>query len=122
LGSHPLNLAGRFLLELSALASMGAWGWRAGSGWSRFLLAALIPIVAAVLWGVFAVPDDPSRSGAAPIVIPGVMRLFLETGVFGVGIWALQDSGFTRASLVLGVVVVVHYALSYDRIAWLLRR
>jgi hypothetical protein len=122
MGSHPLNLAVRFLLEVAALASMGFWGWRVGSGWPRFVLAALIPMVVAVVWGVFAVPDDPSRSGAAPIMVPGFARLLLEAMVFGFGIWALRDSGFTRASVVFGVVVAIHYALSYDRISWLLGR
>ena len=122
MGSHPINLAVRFLLELAALSSMGLWGWRVGEGWSRFLLAALLPVAAAALWGVFAVPDDPSRSGAAPIAVPGFVRLILEAAVFGFGIWALKDSGFIRTSLLLGVVVVVHYALSYDRITWLLNQ
>ena len=119
MGSHPLNLGVRFLLEL-ALVSMGIWGWRGGEGWPRFLLAALVPIAAAVLWGVFAVPGDPSRSGAAPVAVSGLLRLTLEVAVFGVGIWALADSGFTRSSLAFGMVVIVHYAVSYDRIAWLL--
>lgn len=122
MGSHPLNLAVRFILELAALVSMGLWGWRAGSGSLRFVLAALIPLAAAVLWGVFAVPDDPSRSGAAPIAVPGLVRLVLEAAVFAVGIWTLRDSGFMRTSLALGMVVLVHYALSFDRIAWLLRQ
>ena len=122
MGSHPLNLAARFLLELSALFSMGFWGWRSGTGSSRFVLAALIPVTAAVLWGVFTVPDDPSRSGAAPVAVPGLMRLALEATVFGVGVWALKDTGFTRTSFALGMMVVVHYAISYDRIAWLLDR
>ena len=121
-GSHPFNLALRFLLELAALGSMGVWGWRTGEGWQRFLLAALVPVAAAVLWGVFAVPDDPSRSGGAPIAVPGFGRLVLEAAVFGFGIWALKDSGFTRTSLLLGLVVLVHYALSYDRITWLLNQ
>ena len=67
MGSHPINLALRFLLELSALFAMGVWGWRYSEGWLRFVLALSIPIIAAVLWGTFAVPDDPSRSGGAPI-------------------------------------------------------
>ena len=122
MGSHPVNLAVRFLLELAALLSMGLWGWRAGAGWLRFVLAALIPVTAAVLWGVFAVPDDPRRSGSAPIAVPGLVRLALEATVFGVGVWALRDSGFTRTSFALGTAVIVHYAISYDRIAWLLYR
>jgi hypothetical protein len=32
MGSHPLNLAVRFALELSALAALGVWGWRQGDG------------------------------------------------------------------------------------------
>ena len=56
LGAHPLNLAVRFLLEVAALLSMGIWGWRYGEGWVRLVLAALIPIAAAALWGTFSVP------------------------------------------------------------------
>ena len=29
MGSHPLNLALRFLLELVAIGAVGFWGWRA---------------------------------------------------------------------------------------------
>ncbi len=101
---------------------MGLWGWRHGEGWQRVVFAALIPFAAAVLWGVFAVPGDPSRSGAAPIPVPGLLRLTVEAVVFGVGILALADSGFTRSSVAFGVVVTVHYAVSYDRITWLLHQ
>lgn len=120
MSSHPLNLAVRFLLELAALLSMSVWGWRAVAGWLRYPLAALIPVSAAILWGVFAVPNDPSRSGAAPIAVPGLARLALEAAVFGAGIWALRDSGFSRTSFTLGIVVVAHYVISYDRVRWLL--
>ena len=51
MGSHPINLAIRFLLELSALLAMGVWGWRQSEGWFRFLLALGIPVIAAVVWG-----------------------------------------------------------------------
>ena len=101
---------------------MGLWGWRHGDGWLRVVFAAFIPIAAAVLWGVFNVPGDPSRSGTAPVSVPGVLRLALEAVVFGVGILALADSGFTRSSVAFGMVVTIHYAFSYDRIAWLLNQ
>jgi hypothetical protein len=65
MGSNPINLVIRFLLELSALMAMGFWGWNQGKGAFRFVLAFGIPIIAALVWGVFAVPDDPSRSGNA---------------------------------------------------------
>ena len=123
MGSHPINLALRFLLELAALLSMGIWGWRQGEGWLRFGWAALIPLLAAaVVWAVFAVPGDPSRSGSAPVAVQGLVRLGLEAAVFGFGVWAFYDSGFTRTSLAFGAVVAIHYAASYDRVASLLAR
>lgn len=122
MGSHPINLAIRFFLEIAALWSLGFWGWRSGAGWQRLVLALVLPIIAAALWGVFAVPGDPSRSGSAVIAVPGVLRLALELGIFALGTWALHDSGFTRASWVLGIIVALHYLTSYDRISWLVRQ
>ena len=88
----------------------------------RFILVALVPIAAAVLWGTFAVANDPSRSGAAPIAVSGIVRLSIEAGMFIFAAWALNDAEFPRASWVLGVVVVIHYVTSYDRIPWLIRQ
>ena len=88
----------------------------------RLALESLVPIVAAVLWGTFAVPGDPSRSGSAPVPVPGLLRLVLELGIFAFAAWALYQSGFTRASWALGIIVVLHYLISYDRILWLVSR
>ena len=72
---HPANLALRFFLEIAALSGFGAMIWHLFSGWWRpFLLAVVLGGLMAV-WGVFAVPDDPSRSGNAPVPIPGLLRL-----------------------------------------------
>ncbi len=120
MGSHPVNLIIRFLLELSALVAMGIWGWKLSEGWPRWVLAICIPIVAAALWGTFAVPNDPSRSGAAPVAIPGFLRLVLELGFFAFATWALYDLGYLKLSWAMGIVVVLHYLVSYDRILWLL--
>jgi len=122
MGSHPINLAIRFLLEMSALFSLGLWGWRSGGAWSRYVLAAIVPIVAAILWGTFAVPGDPSRSGRAPVAVPGVLRLVLELGIFACAVWALHHAGLTRVSWMLGIIVALHYLVSYDRILWLVTR
>jgi hypothetical protein len=78
MGSHPINLILRFILELAALTGMSIWGWKQSDGWFRFVLAIGIPIIAAAIWGTFAVPDDPSRSGKAPVVVPGLLRLGVE--------------------------------------------
>ena len=117
------NLTLRFLLELAALAGFGLAGWRLGdSSFWRWPLALSLPVTAAVLWGAFAVPGDPSRSGAAPIPVSGGVRLLLELLVFCGGATAYWIAGHNVAALVLAILVAIHYALSVDRIDWLLRQ
>ena len=122
MGSHPINLVFRFLLEVCALVAVGFWGWAQGDGWLRFILAFGLPILFAAIWGTFNVPNDPSRSGKAPVVIPGILRLALELALFGLAAYAFYDVGFAKVSFAFGVLVVIHYALSYDRIMWLLSK
>lgn len=122
MGSHPINLAIRFLLELAAMIAIGYWGWTQHEGFLKYLLAIGGPILAAVLWSTFAVPDDPSRSGKAPVPVPGIARLALELALFAFAAWALYDAGNSLLALIVAAIVVIHYAISYDRIAWLLRQ
>jgi hypothetical protein len=105
------------LLELSALAAMGYWGWLQSDSWLRIVLALGIPTIAAVLWGTFRVPNDPGR---VPVPIPGVIRLALELLFFGFAVWALNDSVATNLSWIMGVTLFIHYAVSYDRVIWLI--
>ena len=122
MGSHPVNLAIRFLLELSALLAAGIWGWRQSGGWLRFVLAVGIPIILAAAWGTFAVPNDPSRSGAAPIAVHGILRLAIELAIFAFAVWGLYDLGYARLGLIVGIITALHYVVSYDRILWLARQ
>jgi hypothetical protein len=119
MGSNPLNLAFRFFLELAGLVAMGYWGWKTGDGWTRWIFMLGAPLIAAVFWGGFRVDDDPGR---APVRVPGIMRLSLELAYFAFAVWALSDAGATTASWILGISVAVHYAISYDRILWLVRQ
>ena len=120
MGSHPINLAIRFLLEMAALVAVGIWGWKHSDGWLRYFLAIGIPIILAIIWGTFAVPNDPSRSGSAPIVTSGVIRLAIEFCIFAFATWSLYDMGLNKTSAAFGVIVVLHYIISYDRIKWLM--
>ena len=119
--AHPLNLALRFLLEVAALAAMGAWGWQVtDNGPLRVLAALTVPLIAAASWGIFAVPADPSRSGRAPVPVAGSVRLVLELAFFGFAVWSLCAARAETLGLGLAVAVVFHYAVSHDRIRWLL--
>ncbi len=121
MGSHPINLAVRFLLELTALLVIGIWGWRQGEGWIRFILAIGLPIIIAAIWGIFAVPNDPSRSGTPPIAVAGIIRLVIELMIFAMATWVLFDLKYSILSWFLGVIVAIHYIMSYDRILWLIK-
>jgi len=120
MGSHPINLAIRFLLEMSALVSVGIWGWKHSDGWLHYVLAIGMPIILATIWGTFAVPGDPSRSGKTLIVTPGVLRFAIELSIFGFATWSLYDIGLNEISTAFGTIVLIHYIISYDRIKWLM--
>ncbi|HSO28232.1 MAG TPA: YrdB family protein [Anaerolineales bacterium] len=119
MANHPLNLALRFLLELAGLFAYGYWGWTQHQGWARWAWAVGLPVAAALAWGVFRVPGDP---GNAPVAAPGWARLLLEVLFFGGAVWALYASGRVLWAASFAVVVLAHYAVSYDRILWLLRK
>jgi hypothetical protein len=117
MGSHPVNLALRFVLELAMWAAIGYWGWTQHEGPWRFLLGIGLPLLAMALWGTFRVPGDP---GKAPVAVPGAVRLALEAVEFGAATWMLIDAGQMTLGIVFGGVLLLHYAASYDRVWWLL--
>lgn len=119
MGSHPVNLGLRFVLEMAALLALGVWGSRQGEGVLSIVLALGVPVFAAALWGIFTVPNDPSRSGKSPVPVPGIVRLIYEIVFFGFATWSLFNTGSATLSLAFGVVVIIHYILSYDRVQWL---
>ena len=91
MASHPLNSIVRFLLEVVAIVSFGIWGYHQSDTGLKILLAILLPLGFATLWGVFAVKDDPSRSGKTVVNTPGILRLLLELGLFGAAAWIIDQ-------------------------------
>lgn len=116
---HLLNLGLGFFLELAALFALGRWGWEQGSGIWRFVLALAVPAVAAALWGIFRVPNDP---GPAPVAVPGIVRLLLEAAFFGCAVWALYAVGATTWAWLFAAALLLHYALDLPRVRRLLRQ
>jgi hypothetical protein len=119
MANNPIVLLVRFLLELAGLFALGYWGWTQHTGALRVLLVILLPVLAATIWGVFRVPGHP---GPAPVPVPGIIRLLIELVFFGSAIWALYASGRDTWGLMMAVVVILHYAASYDYIFELLRQ
>lgn len=120
MSSHPLTLAVRFLLEIGALVAIGDWRFGQHDGAWQFLLGLGLPLVSAAAWAILAVPGDRSRSGDAPVPVPGAVRLLLELSLFGLAAWALHDAGRPALALILAGVTLAHYLVSYDRVGWLI--
>lgn len=119
--THPANLALRFALELAALYGLGFWGWSTHLGFARFAWTTALVFGAALLWGIFNVPGDPSRSGGAPVPVTGVLRLLLELAFFAAGSWAFITAGRSVWGWALAAFTLLHYGLWHDRVRWLLR-
>jgi hypothetical protein len=117
MGKNPINLALRFLLELFGLFALGYWGWTQHSGLPRILWTLGLPLLAAFLWGTFRVPNDP---GKAPVAVTGWVRLLLEIVYFGGSVYLLYLAGQPGWALAFGLVTLLHYIISYDRLAWML--
>lgn len=108
-----------FSLELAGVAAMFYWGWTQHEGILRWLLAIGVPVIAASVWGIFRVPNDP---GPAIVAIPGILRLGIEFTFYAAAVGLLLAAGAQQAALVLGGLVVLQYALSYDHILWKIRQ
>ena len=122
MGNAWWNLTLRFSLELAALLGLGMAGWNLSSGLWRWVIALVVPLVAAALWGTFAVLNDPSRSGRAPVPVPGVVRLVLELVILFGGTAGFYVSGYTTIGIIVALFIAVSYAFSLDRLGWLLRQ
>lgn len=114
-----IGLGLHFVLELCALAAMIYAGFRLGDSLGmRLLLGAVIPMVAAVAWGVLRVPNDP---GAAIVAVPGLLRLLLEWAIFGLAIGMLYTAGRPMLAIVFLAAVFIDYAIMRERVLRLLR-
>lgn len=122
MSKHPLNLALRFILEVAALICFGMWGYGISDSPTRIVTAILFPVLFALIWGIFAVQNDPSRSGKTVIPTPGIIRFLLELALFGIAVWMLLDMQYSTVALIFGIVVLIHYIFSFDRIIWLLKQ
>ncbi len=100
------NLALRFLLELAALAAVGYWGWKTGSGATRPVLAVGAISALVVVWTLFIRPNPVVESAGPP-------RLLLEFAVWTAAGAALWASGHPRLAPAFVAVAVASGSLNY---------
>ena len=115
----PINLGIHVILELVALYGLGYWGWTQAPGFLRYVLALLLPLVAAVVWATFRA-IEPVEPKPIPVVVQGRVRLLIELAFFVLAVTALVAAGRWIGGAVFGFLVVFHYLTSIDRVHWLL--
>jgi hypothetical protein len=114
MSQEPWTLALHLLLELAALAAMVVWAWTTRSRATRWAWAIGLPIVAGALWALFrAIGDGP----AATVEIPGSARLALEWLILGGGAFLLWRTDRRPLAVLMLGLIVIDYALQYDRVA-----
>jgi hypothetical protein len=101
------NMGLSFLLELGMLAALGFWGFKTGQGWGmRILLGLGAPLLAGVIWGLFAAPKAQKR-------LQGLALTGLEIALLGAGVAALSAAGQFRLAWIYAVLLVI------NRIVWI---
>jgi len=98
------NLGLKFLLELCALAGLAIGGASTGSSPVNVVLAIGMPLVAAVIWGLYAAPKSSRR-------LPTRSRIAVELMVFAAACAALMIAGAYVWAVVLAVLVVLNSVL-----------
>ena len=83
------------------LAALGYWGFTAVRGWPRIVLGLAVPILAAVVWGMFLAPK-----AARPLTGPG--KFWLEVAIFGLAVAALAAAGRPRLAAGFALAVALN--------------
>ncbi|MRR31350.1 DUF2568 domain-containing protein [bacterium] len=104
-----INNGVSFLLELTALAAFGYWGFHTGrSDLMKWVLGIGAPLVMIVFWALFMAPRSSNRLNAtAGIIVSSVIFLLAAA--------TLYFSGVHELAVILAVVVVVNQVLV---VAW----
>ena len=101
------NLALSFLLELGLLAALGYWGYESVSSfWLAVLLGALLPVVVAIVWGVFLAPK-------ASIPVPEPWHTVFAVLLFALATAALFAAHQPILALIYAVLVVVNQLVRF---------
>lgn len=86
-----------FVVELLALAALAYTGLEIAG----VALALALPVIAVILWGLFAAPRARFR-------IPLAGQVMVKALVFGASVWGLVTTGHQTLAAAFGAVVLVN--------------
>jgi hypothetical protein len=94
----------RFLLELSLLVAFAVGGWSlTDTMWTQLLLAVLLPVIAAFVWGMLL---SPRAKFVFPLSVRVAIELFLFVAASAL-LWTAGSALAAAALLVTELVVLI---------------
>ncbi|HEY2697001.1 MAG TPA: YrdB family protein [Pseudonocardiaceae bacterium] len=105
-GLHALNEGLAFLFEIAALVAISWWGCHIGDNTADHILLGLgAPLLAIVLWGLFAAPRSAVRTPMAGV-------LSVKIVVFGAAAVGLWFTGLHVLAVVFAVLVAINTTIA----------
>ena len=107
----PVHLLIAFLIEIALVIIAGYWGFQQSKNpWLKYVLAALLPLLVIVLWGIFAAPKSQYR-------LELTYRLLFELVLFSAATYALQDTSHSRLAIGFAILVLLTFvgAIVFER-------
>lgn len=96
-----------FLLELGLFFIVGFWGFRQGqTSIAKYAFAIIFPMMAIVLWGIFAAPKSSNRL-AFPV------RLIFEMGLFMLASVLLYTTGNTTWAITFALTALISEIIAF---------
>ncbi|MEZ4673015.1 MAG: YrdB family protein [Caldilineaceae bacterium] len=104
---RTVNLGVRFLLELSILFAVGAWGWTLGAhAGTRIIWALGLSLLVALVWGIFLAPASLRRLRAT-------WRFPVELGIITIAVVALYTTQRSISAAIFAFVYMINKLLMY---------
>jgi len=103
---RSINLLLAFLLELIALAALCFWGFHIGSSTLVHIVFGIgLPVIAAILWGLFAAGGGPKYT------TPAWFKASIKILVYASATIGLVVTGHRVLAVVFALLVIVNTAL-----------
>jgi hypothetical protein len=100
-----INKGIMFLLEICMLLSLSYWGFHNHASMA-YLYGIGLPVLVALLWGVFAAPKSKKR-------LPMPYRTFFSIGMFWMSGILLYATGLTVYAIAFMIVAFISGTLAY---------
>lgn len=102
-----VNLALRFLVEVSILFLIGHWGWGVSEPFiARLLFGVILPITLMLFWGLFVAPK-------APYLVAPYIKVSIEIITIGIGVLAMSYTNYHDYTVLYAMIAYINLLFIY---------